>query len=67
MRCEPEGCDMYNDCDINARCLLDDRTSRYRCVCNPGYDGDGKACVSRGKVNYILHKKVLEVVMFLSG
>lgn len=48
-RCEPEGCNMYNDCDINAQCVVDSRVNRYRCVCNTGYDGDGKVCISRGK------------------
>lgn len=42
---------MYNDCDINARCLLNDDRTKYQCVCNPGYDGDGKVCISRGRVN----------------
>ena len=42
---------MYNDCDINARCLMNDNRTKYQCVCNPGYDGDGKVCISRGRVN----------------
>jgi hypothetical protein len=33
---------MYNDCDINARCLMNDNRTKYQCVCNTGYDGDGK-------------------------
>ena len=51
-RCEPEGCNVLNNCDVNAECVPDPRdTSRYMCRCNPGFEGDGTVCIRRGIKN----------------
>ena len=48
-RCEPEGCNVVNNCDVNAQCIPDPRdTSRYLCRCNRGFEGDGTVCIRRG-------------------
>lgn len=45
----PDECSSVVDCDINAQCLYDSSSQRYRCVCNAGYEGDGHICTtSRG-------------------
>jgi len=33
-------------CDINAGCVA--QPQGHRCVCNPGYDGDGSQCLPQG-------------------
>ena len=61
---------MYNDCDINARCLMNDNRTKYQCVCNPGYDGDGKVCISRGRVNktnVLIQVTVYQVFFYTSA
>lgn len=38
--------DMCAECDVHARCI------HGKCVCKPGYEGDGYSCVrSRSKSN----------------
>lgn len=37
-------CDVVNICDFNAQCQYDFDLGEHQCVCNPGYDGDGKTC-----------------------
>lgn len=41
-RCEKTNCDVYNDCDANAKCVPDGDS--FRCQCNEGYIGSGKRC-----------------------
>ena len=44
--CEPgpdAGCDITDDCDENAECLL--VNDRHQCHCREHYEGDGKTCV----------------------
>ena len=58
-RCEPEGCNIIDNCDINAQCIPDPRdTSRYMCRCNPGFEGDGTVCLRRGKGQHIFFPTV---------
>jgi hypothetical protein len=40
------GCNVVNDCDSNAQCLLDPATEEHHCRCNAGFSGDGKTCVA---------------------
>ena len=37
-------CDVANDCHLNAECLMDERSNRFRCRCNQGFQGDGYFC-----------------------
>lgn len=39
-------CSSVVDCDINAQCLYDSSSQRYKCVCNAGYEGDGRICTT---------------------
>ena len=47
--CQPDSCDVVNNCDANARCEFDRDTRRYLCMCNEGYQGDGYQCVVEGE------------------
>lgn len=40
------GCNVVNDCDSSAQCLLDPATEEHHCRCNAGFSGDGKTCVA---------------------
>lgn len=44
-RCEQQGCDVMRNCDSNAQCLFDGRTSEHRCVCNQGFKGQCESWV----------------------
>lgn len=37
-------CNMDNRCSAYASCTWNGLSSRYECVCNPGYHGDGTDC-----------------------
>lgn len=40
-------CDVENDCHINANCEWVESETRNKCVCIPGYEGNGYDCVER--------------------
>ncbi|CAL1530382.1 unnamed protein product [Lymnaea stagnalis] len=40
--CQPIGCDVYNDCHENARCISNG--TKHFCQCIDGFEGDGKRC-----------------------
>lgn len=40
-------CDVENNCHQNAHCEWVESELRNKCVCKPGFDGDGYACVER--------------------
>ncbi|MPC47153.1 Stabilin-2 [Portunus trituberculatus] len=42
-------CNSVVDCDVNAQCLYDSSSQRYKCVCNAGYEGDGHICTTSGE------------------
>ena len=35
-------------CDVNAQCIYDDDQRRYACLCNRGFEGDGRQCTRIG-------------------
>lgn len=37
-------CDVENTCHQNANCIWIESELRNKCVCNPGYDGNGYKC-----------------------
>ncbi|XP_063703047.1 nidogen [Culicoides brevitarsis] len=37
-------CDIENNCSAYASCQWNDISSKYECICNPGYHGDGIDC-----------------------
>ena len=37
------GCDITNDCDLNADCVFEEGKG-HKCHCNDGFQGDGKTC-----------------------
>lgn len=40
-------CDVENTCHRNANCEWVESELRYKCVCNPGFEGDGYECIER--------------------
>lgn len=38
------GCDYVNNCSPHANCEWNGQISRYECVCQPDYHGDGIDC-----------------------
>ena len=44
--CTGSDCNVLNDCDANAQCLLDPATEEYNCRCSAGFLGDGKTCTA---------------------
>lgn len=45
MFCDPSadaGCDITKDCDVNANCRYNE--GRHQCICNDGFQGNGKVC-----------------------
>lgn len=40
-------CDVENTCHQNAKCEWVESELRNKCVCNPGYDGNGYECIER--------------------
>jgi hypothetical protein len=41
-------CTQVNNCDSHATCLYDESLGKSKCVCNPGYQGDGFNCTITG-------------------
>ena len=37
------GCDITDDCDLNAECVSEEGKG-HKCHCNDGFQGDGKTC-----------------------
>ena len=32
------------DCHTDAQCVFDDNEMRQKCMCDEGYEGDGRSC-----------------------
>lgn len=43
----PVPCDTENNCHENASCEWDEAELRNKCVCKPGFDGNGYQCIER--------------------
>lgn len=43
----PVPCDVENNCNQNAQCEWVESELRNKCVCRPGFEGDGFECVER--------------------
>jgi nidogen (entactin) len=48
-----ETCNIAHNCSPFATCKFNDRSGSYRCVCVPGYQGDGYSCDSPAGYRYI--------------
>lgn len=40
-------CDVENNCHHNANCEWVESELHNKCVCNPGYEGNGYECVEK--------------------
>ncbi|KAK5643749.1 hypothetical protein RI129_007594 [Pyrocoelia pectoralis] len=61
-RPKPIQCNVVNNCDSQARCLYNQETGRYQCVCNDGFIGDGMFCyIERNCHNdpYMCHSRAM--------
>ncbi|XP_059485330.1 nidogen [Neocloeon triangulifer] len=57
LQCEPEftgeSCNTAHNCSPYATCKFSHENSAFKCVCIPGYHGDGYACESNSNYKYI--------------
>lgn len=61
-------CNSVADCAINAQCLYDSSSQRYKCSCNEGYEGDGLLCTPRGgKESAVMQSLQLGVLLHIAS
>lgn len=41
---EEPGCNVLNNCHVNAACVADETNGRHVCICRPGFSGNGFHC-----------------------